>query len=124
MCVQEASLLKSWVEVEEAKVAAAEAAAAVEDEEDADVGPTLPGQALINKAKANMGGFLLPGEGDRCGASGSVLGTGAGNEHAQCWEHVGSCASGRVCQGLRGRPEPLPATPKALNTMCVECQHG
>jgi hypothetical protein len=62
----EASLFKAWVEVEEAKVAAAEAAAAmVEEEEDVDVGPTLPGQALINKAKANMGGFLLPGEGDR-----------------------------------------------------------
>ena len=64
--LQEASLFKAWVEVEEAKVAAAEAAAAVVEEEEADVGPTLPGQALINKAKANMGGFLLPGEGDRC----------------------------------------------------------
>jgi len=29
------------------------------------VGPTLPGQALANKARANIGGFLLPGEGDR-----------------------------------------------------------
>lgn len=53
------------MEVEEAKVAAAEAAAAVVDEEDTEVGPTLPGQALLNKAKAQMGGFLLPGEGDR-----------------------------------------------------------
>jgi hypothetical protein len=53
------------VEAEEAKVAAAEAAAAVEDEEDLEEGPTLPGQALINKAKANLGGFMLPGEGDR-----------------------------------------------------------
>lgn len=61
----EASLFKSWVEVEEAKVAAAEAAAAVVEEEEQEVGPTLPGQALLNKAKANMGGFLLPGEGDR-----------------------------------------------------------
>lgn len=57
--------MKAWVEVEEAKVAAAEAAAAVVEEEEGHVGPTLPGQDLINKAKANMGGFLLPGEGDR-----------------------------------------------------------
>lgn len=64
--MQEASLFKSWVEIEEAKVAAAEAAAAVVEEEDLEVGPVLPGQALINKAKAQMGGFLLPGEGDRC----------------------------------------------------------
>jgi len=108
MCVQEASLFKAWVEVEEAKVAAAEAAAAVEDEEDADVGPTLPGQALINKAKANMGGFLLPGEGDRCGASGSML---AGH---RCWQRacavlgacgvvclfIEACYHGRPCQNL------------------------
>lgn len=46
-------------------MAAAEAAAAVQDEEDLPEGPTLPGQALINRAKANLGGFMLPGEGDR-----------------------------------------------------------
>lgn len=63
---QEASLFKAWTEVEEAKAAAEAAAAVVEEEEEQEVGPTLPGQALINKAKANMGGFLLPGEGDRC----------------------------------------------------------
>jgi hypothetical protein len=64
-CLQEAELFRAWVEAEEAKVAAAEAAAAVEDQEDLEEGPTLPGQALINKAKANLGGFMLPGEGDR-----------------------------------------------------------
>lgn len=72
--LQEAGLFKAWVEVEEAKVAAEVAAAAVEEEEEADVGPTLPGQALINKAKANMGGFLLPGEGDRCVSAAEVQG--------------------------------------------------
>jgi hypothetical protein len=64
-CLQEAELFKAWVEAEEAKVAAAEAAAAVVEQEEEDVGPTLPGQALANKARANIGGFLLPGEGDR-----------------------------------------------------------
>jgi hypothetical protein len=63
--LQEAELFRAWVEAEEAKVAAAEAAAAVAEEEDVAEGPTLPGQALINKAKANLGGFMLPGEGDR-----------------------------------------------------------
>lgn len=61
----EAELFRVWAEAEEAKAAAEAAAAVVEQEEEADVGPVLPGQALINKAKANMGGFLLPGEGDR-----------------------------------------------------------
>eukprot|EP00882_Tetradesmus_deserticola_P003884 GHRQ01004108.1.p1 GENE.GHRQ01004108.1~~GHRQ01004108.1.p1 ORF type:complete len:280 (+),score=148.46 GHRQ01004108.1:31-840(+) len=61
----EAELFRSWVEAEEAKVAAAEAAAAVQDEEEVEEGPTMPGQALLNKAKANLGGFMLPGEGDR-----------------------------------------------------------
>jgi hypothetical protein len=61
------------VEVEEAKVAAAEAAAAVVEEEDTEVGPVLPGQALLNKAKAQMGGFLLPGEGDRWVLFGEVI---------------------------------------------------
>lgn len=46
---------------------AAAAAAAVEEADEAHVGPLLPGQALYNKAKADMGGFLLPGEGDRWG---------------------------------------------------------
>jgi hypothetical protein len=32
---------------------------------DLEEGPTLPGQALIHKAKANLGGFMLPGERDR-----------------------------------------------------------
>jgi hypothetical protein len=68
-------VFKAWIEVEEAKVAAAEAAAAamVEEEEEGDVGPVLPGTALLNKAKANMGGFLLPGEGDRCVLNRSIV---------------------------------------------------
>jgi hypothetical protein len=31
-----------------------------------ETGSTLPSQALINKAKANLRGFMLPGEKDRC----------------------------------------------------------
>lgn len=63
-------------------MAAAEAAAAVVEAEEGDVGPVLPGQALLNKAKANMGGFLLPGEGDRWGG----VGRGKGRQCAAvCW---------------------------------------
>eukprot|EP00878_Enallax_costatus_P002914 GHUV01003109.1.p1 GENE.GHUV01003109.1~~GHUV01003109.1.p1 ORF type:complete len:362 (+),score=108.54 GHUV01003109.1:219-1304(+) len=62
---QEAGMFKAWLEMEEAKRAAEVEAAAEEEEEDQEEGPTLPGQALKSRAKANLGGFMLPGEGDR-----------------------------------------------------------
>lgn len=63
---QEAELFKAWIEMEEAKQAAeVEAAAAAAEDEEQEEGPTLPGQALKSRAKANLGGFMLPGEGDR-----------------------------------------------------------
>lgn len=100
----------------------------VEEEEDVDVGPTLPGQALINKAKANMGGFLLPGEGDRCvlsvcvvGGPGCVCGGafcrilssllryavlegGVGREAGcECWAHTAWPGTHQQSQGQHGR---------------------
>lgn len=53
------------MELEEAKAAAEVEAAREAEEEDQEEGPTLPGQALKSRAKANLGGFMLPGEGDR-----------------------------------------------------------
>lgn len=92
---QEAELFRAWVEVEEAKAAAEEAAAAVVEAEEADVGPTLPGQAVINRAKANLGGFMLPGEGDRWGWL--VRGVGGGGRGCK------SMALHYVCTGQNAR---------------------
>jgi hypothetical protein len=99
---QECELFRAWAEVEEAKaVAAAEAAAAEAGEAaEEEVGPVLPGQALLAKAKAQMGGFLLPGEGDRCVCARArrlcvCMWWGRGGGHA-CMH---ACVVGRACTG-------------------------
>jgi hypothetical protein len=65
MAPQEAALFTAWAEELESRRAAAEAAMAKAAEEEAEVGPQLPGAGLVAAAKGNLGGFLLPGEGDR-----------------------------------------------------------
>jgi hypothetical protein len=63
--LQEAELFRSWMEDVEARAAAMAAAREKQEEEDAEVGPQLPGEGIAKAAKGNLGGFLLPGEGDR-----------------------------------------------------------
>lgn len=66
---QELELFKAWYAEIEASREAAEAALRAQEEDDALVGPSLPGAAKPGGgAGGNFGGFLLPGEGDRCGA--------------------------------------------------------
>ncbi len=60
-----------WYADVEATQQAAEAAMAARAEEDALVGPSLPGGPRApGGAAGSYGGFLLPGEGDRCGGGG------------------------------------------------------
>lgn len=76
---QEVELFRAWYsDVEETKAAQAAALAAAA-EEDAVVGPTLPGAPKPGGgAGGNYGGFLLPGEGDRWGRAGRGAGRGKG----------------------------------------------
>lgn len=74
-------MFKTWIEAEEAKAAAEIEAAMAEEEEDQEEGPTLPGQALKSRAKANLGGFMLPGEGDRYGSPAAAV---AGMHRKEC----------------------------------------
>ncbi len=65
-CEQEVSAFAAWAAQRQARIVEYEKArmAAVEEEEEEMVGPTLPSIGGGGKG-GNFGGFLLPGEGDR-----------------------------------------------------------
>jgi hypothetical protein len=84
------ALFHAWYSDVEASREAAEAAMLKQAEEDALVGPSLPGQRVAaGGAAANYGGFLLPGEGDRRAAG------------ALFWGPVGAGAGARRVRGGR-----------------------
>ncbi|KAI8472988.1 MAG: ras-induced vulval development antagonist-domain-containing protein [Monoraphidium minutum] len=99
---QEVELFRAWYsDIEESK-AAAEAEMARAAEENALVGPSLPGaRQAAGGAAGNYGGFLLPGEGDRMAqyvASGKRIPrrgeVGLSSDQIEHYEQLGYIMSG------------------------------